>query len=369
LLGSMIYMQDKSSLRFEMGRTDVCDHRQGNLSKDISTLLKISRLPIGYFTLKPSGRIITNTARVDLWNAEATGVITTTKGQIHWKATTLSQMNVILVETDFTGSEKDFQWEWHPDTSDCPRNKFQRPDAGYVLNPLFRLKNKGDINYCFQPMLAGGDYTTAWTAHNQNGKKLFYISIGYSHQQNQSVKQALQNINAAKNIPIATLIKIHRNWWHAYYPQSFISMPDKRMESFYWIQQYKLASATRAGSPLIDLMGPWFRSTPWPAYWFNLNLQLTYSPLYTANRMQLARTLNDAIDKNVSNLVNNCPQKYRYNSLALGRTGGGDMISPIEATDSSTVNNAAPLLEAGDATWALYYYWLYYRYTMDKNVM
>ena len=48
------------------------------------------------------------------------------------------------------------------------------------------------------------------------------------------------------------LRKVHREWWHNYYPQSFVSLPDKKMENFYWAQMYKLASATRTGGGLLD---------------------------------------------------------------------------------------------------------------------
>ena len=68
-------------------------------------------------------------------------------------------------------------------------------------------------------------------------------------------------------------------------------MPDTQLESFYWIQMYKLASATRADRPAIDTLGPWYRSTPWPGIWWNLNIQLSYWPVYTANRLALGESL------------------------------------------------------------------------------
>ena len=46
-----------------------------------------------------------------------------------------------------------------------------------------------------------------------------------------------------------TLGKI-ANWpadW--YYPRGFLSVPDQKLQSFYWIQLYKIASGTRAGGP------------------------------------------------------------------------------------------------------------------------
>ena len=53
------------------------------------------------------------------------------------------------------------------------------------------------------------------------------------------------------------LIASHREWWHEYYPQSFLTLAHPQLESFYWIQMYKIASATRADRPVYDLLGPW----------------------------------------------------------------------------------------------------------------
>jgi alpha-L-fucosidase 2 len=53
------------------------------------------------------------------------------------------------------------------------------------------------------------------------------------------------------------LVKSHRAWWHGFYPDSFLTLPDKRREGFYWIQMYKLASATREDRILTDIERPW----------------------------------------------------------------------------------------------------------------
>lgn len=55
LIGSMIFMENKNALRIELGRTDVTDHR---ISGNPSALYAKARLPIGYFSLNPVGKII-----------------------------------------------------------------------------------------------------------------------------------------------------------------------------------------------------------------------------------------------------------------------------------------------------------------------
>jgi alpha-L-fucosidase 2 len=135
------------------------------------------------------------------------------------------------------------------------------------------------------------------------------------------------------------------------------------MESFYWIQMYKLASATRADRPAIDLMGPWFRRTPWPHIWWNLNLQLTYWPVYTANRLEIGESLIRLIDADRTNFINNVPEQWRYDSAGVGRS------SPYDGKRSVPGLTGSGVMERGDLTWALHNYWLQYRYSGDEKLL
>ena len=77
-LGLMIYKEPgQNYLRLETGNCDVHDHRA---QRDV---FGIPRLLTGYFALHPQGEIISGKMRLDLWNAEASTDIVTTKGVIH----------------------------------------------------------------------------------------------------------------------------------------------------------------------------------------------------------------------------------------------------------------------------------------------
>jgi alpha-L-fucosidase 2 len=364
MLGAMLYMKDSNSLRLEIGRTDVVDHRGDSLSP----LYAKARLPIGHFVLKPVGRILKNTARLDLWNAEARGTIVTGKGAIRWRMATLSQTNLIIFETTTTGKEQDFQWQFVPEASISSRTRFSADvPKGYTVNPAYHFSKTSGIDNCRQAMLAGGDYCTVWKIKANGKKKVIYLSVAYDSSAS-SVDGAVRLVNNNVQKNIASLFAGHRRWWHQYYPESFVSLPDARMESFYWIQQYKIASATRQHSLPMDLMGPWFRYTPWPAYWLNLNIQLSYSPLYTANRMELAESLLKMIDEGKENLKRNVPELYRHNAMAVGRSSGYDLYKPVKVYQQFDSTATPSDLELGNLTWMLYYYWQHYRYTMDERL-
>ena len=79
LLGAILFKDDQqpNTLRFEIGRTDVYDHRTTEASA-----YETSRLPIGQLLVKPVGQILKTNIRTDLWNAEIRGELVTTEGTI-----------------------------------------------------------------------------------------------------------------------------------------------------------------------------------------------------------------------------------------------------------------------------------------------
>jgi alpha-L-fucosidase 2 len=367
LLGTMIYRDADNGLRIDIGRSDVRDHQSGNMS----VLLAKARLPIGHFLVKPVGKIKKISARLDLWNAEIRGTIYTDKGTITFKNLTFSDTNIIYYSTTYTGEENGFSWQWVPEESVSTRTKYShiKVPEQYKGNPTGKLGKKGQIEFYDQSMRAGGGYATSWERIASRSGADFLISIAYQTSGKEYVNGAIANLSNFKPELVQNSILKHREWWHAYYPQSFITMPDLRMQSFYWLQQYKLASATRTGKPALDLMGPWFKQTPWPAYWFNLNIQLSYSPLYAANRLGIASSLMQIIDQQQDNLIKNVPKEYQYDAAALSRASGSDLIAPVKLVAGSTAEISNGEAELSNLTWILYYYWQHYRYSMDKELL
>jgi hypothetical protein len=129
------------------------------------------------------------------------------------------------------------------------------------------------------------------------------------------------------------------------------------MEANYWIQMYKYGSAARDGSLPIDLMGPWFRATPWPRIWANLNVQLSYLPMAVANHPGVAATLGDWIDGSTDIFVNAVDKKFQQDSASCGRG-----TIPYGPTGF--------LGEYGNFLWILYDYWHFLRvYPDDERVV
>ena len=374
LIGAMVYRESENALRWDIGRSDVADHR-----KDIDTEWGKARLPIGRFVLQTVGKIRETRAELDLWNAEIRGEIITDKGTIHWRTFTATTPAVLVTETKATAGEAMFIWAWLPERSESPRLLSDKKTNRYTssFSPTYQLAPKPNnrdslgVHLHEQPYLNGGGFTTAWQEvpmQKANGivGRILFVSVGNGFPQLTATPEAVSTIRQSRQLGVANLQKHHRAWWHGYYPQSFVSLPDTRLESYYWIQLYKLASATRANHLMLDLLGPWYHPTPWPALWWNLNVQLTYSPVYSSNRLHLGESLCNTIDRNTAAFIANVPARYQHDAAGISRVSSYDCLAPLDVEADSLHQK---FKEAGNLTWALHNYWRQCRYAADNQRM
>ena len=364
LLGVMVYSEDENAIRFDLGRTDVVDHREG-----INPSIGRARMPIGKFILRFKTKIQKINLRLDLWNATLKGNITTTTGILNFEAFVATSKDVILVRTNFTGKAPLYQWDWIPEKPISPFLTLGRDSASkYPQNPTYITAVANNVNFHVQPLLAGGSYTTAWKKLGATNSQTLLITVANTYPQNTSKQIAQTTLTSIKPQDLTALAESHKNYWHQFYKKSFISIPDGRLESFWWVQQYKMASATRVGAYPIDLMGPWYKISPWPKYWWNLNIQLAYYPFYSSNHVDLAKPLLVMLKDNLANLSKNTPAPYQYNSAAIGRSGPYSMTGGVKVVKGNdSIGNSAASLELGNLTWLLHVAYQSYEYTMDKG--
>ncbi|WP_455674394.1 glycosyl hydrolase family 95 catalytic domain-containing protein [Phocaeicola sp.] len=363
-LGLMIYKEPKQNyIRFETGNCDVHDHRPGG------GLFNVPRLLTGHFALYPEGEITGGTMRLDLWNAETTAQITTTKGTIDIHAFVHANDMLILVNTTASKGEENFRWEWVPASADSPRWLYAKanPTWGgtmpktYDSNPAPEVKPGMSI----QKLPAGGETAVAWQeTSSKPNEHTYWISLVHSYPELTAEQESRQILEQTRAAGYKKLQKTHRAWWNAFYPASFLTLPDGVKENFYWTQLYKLASATRADRALIDNTGPWLTLTPWPNAWMNLNVQLTYWALNTSNHLDLAASLENAFYNHTENLRNNLQEPYRKDALGIGRSSNGECV-----TDIVGVPGVSETAEVGMLPWICHNLWLIYRHKMDDELL
>lgn len=363
LLGTMTY-SDIGRARIDIGRTDVYDHRT-NME---SALFDKARLPIGHFELLLPGYTQKAWGNMDYLRAEATAYYEQNGGVTQVKTVSFAEEDLIYIEISTTDGERS-NLQWKGEKAKSSRWNFghaKKPEQ-YTENPEGYEIKRLNVEAYVQPLLAGGGYTLAYKKISDEYKDIYLVTVSYSQSSEAHIAEAIQKINDVDINSLSRRFESHKKWWKDYYDHSSLSVPDNRLQQFYNMQLYKLACATRFNKPAIDLQGPWTSNTPWPAYWNNLNVQLTYSPTFAANHLHITESLIRMIDRNVDNLVKNVPEQYRYNSAAIGRSSSPDMISPVylqKGVNKEEWEDGEK--ELGNLTWMLHSYYQYYRYSMDS---
>ena len=372
VMGSMIFQEDEDSLVIQIGRGDVQEHRAASGQHLAGNILPdSSRLPVGYFTLDTVGKITGCDLRLNLWDAEITGTISTDRGELKILAFIHSDRNLLVVKTEADSKEADFNYTWHPAEAFCPRIKGKRLKSPeyrkeYQGNPAPVIQEATGFNSCVQTLLGGGITATTWAVGGTGKVKVLMASVGHTFPEADALERATADLEYGKKTPLNDLLSSHRIWWHAFYPGSFVSLPDARMERFLWAQHYKMACTTKGGMLLADNQGVWMQpETGWPALWWNLNVQLAYSHLLPANHPELSEGLINILHKYSDNLAKNVPERMQADSAAINTVAGQDLISPM----GDPLDPKQRPLSTGNLVWAMHNCYMQYRYTMDEELL
>jgi hypothetical protein len=367
-LGALVFQPDGTGpLQVLVGHAEVQDHRPA-----LGPLFGLCRLPVGRLSLRTAGSVKAVNWRLSLWHAELTGTVTTSKGTIGIRLFVHDRRPVLVATLTPDAGEAGAGWSFTPDPAVSPRAdpRWNKPiPSNYPHNPPPAPGSSGPVRLVVQPMLAGGQTVTAW---QQSGSTL-YLSVAHSFPDNGARASAISAVQSAVSAGADSLRASHRSGWHTFYPKSFLSVPDARLQSFYWIQLYKLNCVMRAGAPILSTTGPWVTTTPWPAVWWDANVQTEYWLLQTSNHQEVdSATRTFAVPANQQNLINQVPAKYRADSAALWRetdrflASGG--VVPVPGTTPPPPWETTAGMEIGDLIWGLNNVYLTYRHTMDDGL-
>lgn len=382
MLGLIMFQNPKSpknEFELHVGRGDYYDNRPPVDGKE-NTWIYRGRLPIGYFKISSRGIVKGVDWRLDLWNAELKGTVTTDKGSYKLHALVQSQYDSFYVNlTDDLGERVVIEWvpqeaySYSRQVSEKAvdqMNKLGKKPFELYVNfasipypkaPTVELSQVDGIHFSRQILHANsGELVTSWKQIEEpsSRKQTLVGSISFSHNVGENNINALQNIQKSLDeINSSTYIANHRKWWHEYYQKSFLSLSDAFWEEFYWIQMYKFASATRSNGMCIDTFGPWYQPGFWPMIWTNLNVQLTYWTTLAANRLDVAESLPNQMDKYAKNLIQNAPLEWQEDCLNADTIFPADMKGKVGKKESDHI------------VWMLHNYWLWCRYADDESRM
>lgn len=381
LIGSMLW-QEGDRLRLQVFRNDVEDYRSFDYGYVGYTR---SRLQIGSFYWQPKGKITGCNLRLHLHDATLRGTISTTAGKIEIEHFVHAEDHLIVTELKCSDEERLGEWIWEPATAEPTRPRVPTtPELvadyakEYGIEKIVKqwqsnpppIIEVGVVSTSTQKLDHGAEHSVAWQQKDGRlivsiGKNYPTENVWFNAQAGTGREQALQVLESKlQESRTSDWRSIHTTWWSNYYERSFLSVPSPRVETVYWIQMYKLGSATRADRPMIDTAGIWQTPSTWPYITWNLNVQLCYIPCYTAGRFDIAESLIRTLWNCRENLRNNVrPVEWQSDSYWLGLATGSDLDHPYDIDGRNLHQNAG-----GNLIWALHCVWLHCRHSMDASL-
>jgi hypothetical protein len=258
LVGAMVYEPGPGRVVWELGRSDVTDDGHEPVPLDARP-----RLPLGELELETAAADGTGDARLALWDAELAGKLGATPLSVRSYVHAHRPLVVIeLAGRAAAGTVARFV----PALAVSDRARVRRlPITDATLPPAPFTDDVAAVHVSVQIRRGGGEHAVAWADLRADGRRTILLAIENGDHVGEARARAVRAVRDAVAAGPAALRREHQAFWHAFWPQSFLSLPDAELESFYWIQMYKLASATRPGRPALDTLGPWYHRTPWPA--------------------------------------------------------------------------------------------------------
>lgn len=103
----------------------------------------------------------------------------------------------------------------------------------YQLNPAAEISQKNDINLSTQKLLAGGETVVGWQESKaEKGERILWINLTHTFPQTNAGEICMKEIKKAGRQGFKKLQSTHRKWWNAYYPASFITLPEIQKKTF-----------------------------------------------------------------------------------------------------------------------------------------
>lgn len=377
MIGSMLY-QAGDTIQLQVFRADVHDHRDDTYGW---TAYSRPRLMIGHFSLHPVGKLTGCNWRKDLFNAELTGTIKTDKGEIQIRHFTHAEDMAIVTELTPSAGEKGFRWTWHPVEARTTRggyptkaaeikqfaerygNHYTKTLKLFKANPAGRQETQENVSVWIQDLLAGGQYATAWSEQVKKETRTHIVSIANSYPESTAAKTAVSDVKRFLKLNRSSWVELHRNWWHNYYPKSFVTIPDKGLESLYWQTIYRFGCTARARRCIVDTPGIWFQGKSWPYFTTDWNIQSALWPVYAANRLEQGQGLVDRLYERREELIKAVrPVAWQEDSAYVPIAVAWDMTGTREG-DMRYYDLV------GNLPWTMHNMWCQYRYSMDDEML
>lgn len=171
------------------------------------------------------------------------------------------------------------RWEWaatHPGDKEIPYGGIG-PEGVLAMRVIGAQVSTQDGETHFD-VPAGGNVVVLVAAMDNRDTPAFFSS-------------AISTLRQATMESVAGSWSRHLAWWRTFWSKSYVEMPDKTVQSWWYGSLYVLASCSRTGNVAPGLWGNWITSThmAWQGdYTLDYNYQAPFWAAYPTNHVSLA---------------------------------------------------------------------------------
>ena len=191
-------------------------------------------------------------------------------------------------------------------------------------------------------------------------------SISSQETKDETVTSAIEVVATSFSKDIGEALEEHSSWWHRFWNQSSIAIPDTILQNQWYMEMYKLGAAARKGAAPISLQSVWTADNgklpPWKGdFHHDLNTQLSYWPTYSGNHLDLEQGFIDWLIKYKPTFKKYTNEFYGTNGLnvpGVTTLTGEPMGGWIQYSFGPTVS----------AWLGQHFYW-HWRYSMDREFL
>lgn len=127
-------------------------------------------------------------------------------------------------------------------------------------------------------------------------------SVAVREGREDSVTEACRLLDEASGRAAESVREDHGRYWRAFWSRSSISIPDQMLENLWYMGLYQLECCCGKGSSYPEhacgLNGLWdiMQPTQWGSMWYwDVNIQQSFWPVYTANHTEIGRCFYDGL--------------------------------------------------------------------------
>lgn len=354
----------------------------------------IQRVPVGRMRVSFKGKIMKSMKmRLTLYDALASGEIVTELGSIYWTCYLSAGNPHVIFHYDTDGKEEvsisfkyitregDYLEEMRRAVEVNPFRGLREflhvkgypeglPEFAKILHdwgwPEAEESFDDRIKYFMQKIPEDGDFAVGQTDF-QHADGSHTIIVGIEHDMGgQSKKKVREDIcSLFSEHALETDFQEHKKKWNSFYPQSFLSFSDTKLEGLYWIQIYKLGCVASPDGIVPTASGPWSKDDGLPlfnanAFFWNQQQQGILIPAFTANRLQLCDTTFEELYRSRPEMKRFCNDFFETD---------GEFLPHMTGPGCRALHLNPDHFEYLSGPWICQFMWMYYRYSLDEEFL